>query len=255
MKLKYIATIAIATILGLVTANVSYANSQASKNSNSTTIASSVKVAACAGKGNPCAGKGNPCAGKGNPCAGANPCAAKENPCAGKPNPCAGKENPCAGKENPCASKENPCAGKANPCAGKTNTTSRHPRFYTENAIALDGQDVVAYFTQGKLVMGVSQFKHNWSGTTWMFASAANRDMFAKNPEKYAPQYGGYCAKAAGEGNLVATQPDAWKIINGKLYLNYDKKVQAQWMTDVSGNIASANNNWPTILNNKELFR
>jgi YHS domain-containing protein len=235
MKLKYIATIAIATILGLVTANVSYANSQASKNSNSTTIASSVKVAACAGKENPCAGK--------------------ENPCAGKENPCAGKGNPCAGKENPCAGKENPCAGKENPCAGKTNATTRHPRYYTENGMALDGQDVVAYFTQGKLVMGVSQFKHNWSGTTWMFASAANRDMFAKNPEKYAPQYGGYCAKAAGEGNLVATQPDAWKIINGKLYLNYDKKVQAQWMTDVSGNIASANKNWPTILNNKELFR
>jgi YHS domain-containing protein len=229
MKLKYITTIAIATILGLVTANVSYANSQAATNSNSTTIASSVKVAACAGKGNPCAGKENPCAGKGNPCAG------KENPCAGKANPCAGKENPCAGKNNA--------------------TTTRHPRFYTEKGIALDGQDVVAYFTQSKLVMGVSQFKHNWSGTTWMFASAANRDMFAKNPEKYAPQYGGYCAQAASEGNLVATQPDAWKIVNGKLYLNYDKKVQAQWMTNIPGHIASANKNWPNILNNQELFR
>ena len=243
MKVKYITTIAIATILGLVTTNVSYANFKASTNLNSTTVSS--KVA----QSNPCAGKANPCAGKANPCAG------KANPCASKENPCAGKANPCAGKENPWAGKANPCAGKANPCAGKSSTTTLHPQFYTEKGVALDGQDVVAYFTQSKLVMGVSQFKHNWGGTTWMFASAANRDMFAKNPEKYAPQYGGYCAQATSEGNLVVTQPDAWKIVNGKLYLNYDKKVQAQWMGDIPGHIASANKNWPAILNNKELLR
>ena len=222
MKVKYITTIAIATILGLVTTNTSYANFQAATNLNSTTVSSKV---------------------------------AQSNPCAGKANPCAGKANPCAGKANPCAGKANPCAGKANPCAGKSSTTTLHPQFYTENGVALDGQDVVAYFTQNKLVMGVSQFKHNWGGTTWMFASAANRDMFANNPEKYAPQYGGYCAQATSEGNLVVTQPDAWKIVNGKLYLNYDKKVQAQWMEDIPGHIASANKNWPAILNNKELLR
>ncbi|MCU0541322.1 MAG: YHS domain-containing protein [Oscillatoriaceae cyanobacterium Prado104] len=209
MKVKYISAIAIATILGLVTANVSYANSQTAKKSNSTTISSNVKQA-----------------------------------------------NACAGKSNPCASKENPCAGTANPCAGKNNaTTSPHPQFYTENGIALDGQDVVSYFTQGKLVMGVSQFQHNWNGTTWQFSSAENRDLFAKNPEKYAPQYGGYCAQAASEGNLAATQPDAWKIVDGKLYLNYDNTVQKQWMADIPARIAAANKNWPAILKNKELFR
>lgn len=194
MKVKYITTIAIAAILGLATANVSYANLKASTNSNSTTVSSKIAEA-------------------------------------------------------------NPCAGKANPCAGKSSTATLHPQFYTEKGVALDGQDVVAYFTQSKLVMGVSQFKHNWGGTTWMFASAANRDMFANNPEKYAPQYGGYCAQATSEGNLVVTQPDAWKIVNGKLYLNYDKTVQAQWMGDIPGHIALANKNWPAILNNKELFR
>jgi YHS domain-containing protein len=208
MKVKYITTIAIATILGLVTTNTSYANFQPATNLNSTTVSS--KVA---------------------------------------------QSNPCAGKANPCAGKANPCGGKANPCAGKSSTTTLHPQFYTENGVALDGQDVVAYFTQNKLVMGVSQFKHNWGGTTWMFASAANRDMFANNPEKYAPQYGGYCAQATSEGNLVVTQPDAWKIVNGKLYLNYDKTLQAQWMEDIPGHIASANKNWPAILNNKELLR
>jgi YHS domain-containing protein len=201
MKVKYITTIAIATILGLVTTNTSYANFQAATNLNSTTVSS--KVA----------------------------------------------------QSNPCAGKVNPGAGKATPCAGKSSTTTLHPQFYTEKGVALDGQDVVAYFTQSKLVMGVSQFKHNWGGTTWMFASAANRDMFANNPEKYAPQYGGYCAQATSEGNLVVTQPDAWKIVNGKLYLNYDKTVQAQWMGDIPGHIASANKNWPAILNNKELLR
>ena len=201
MKVKYITTIAIATILGLVTTNTSYANFQAATNLNSTTVSS--KVA----------------------------------------------------QSKPCAGKANPCAGKANPCTGKSSTTTLHPQFYTEKGVALDGQDVVAYFTQSKLVMGVSQFKHNWGGTTWMFASAANRDMFANNPEKYAPQYGGYCAQATSEGNLAVTQPDAWKIVNGKLYLNYDKTVQAQWMGDIPGHIASANKNWPAILNNKELLR
>ncbi|MEG5046473.1 YHS domain-containing (seleno)protein [Microcoleus sp. B4-C1] len=208
MKVKYITTIAIATILGLVTTNVSYGNFKASRNSNSTTVSS--KVA---------------------------------------------QSNPCAGKANPCAGKANPCAGKANPCAGKSSTPTVHPQFYTEKGVALDGQDVVAYFTQSKLVMGVSQFKHNWGGTTWIFANAANRDQFAKNPENYAPQYGGYCAQGTSEGHLVVTQPDAWKIVNGKLYLNYDKKVQAQWMGDIPGHIASGNKNWPAILNNKELFR
>jgi YHS domain-containing protein len=194
MKVKYITTIAIATILGLVTTNTSYANFQAATNLNSTTVSSKV-------------------------------------------------------------AQSKPCAGKANPCAGKSSTTTLHPQFYTEKGVALDGQDVVAYFTQSKLVMGVSQFKHNWGGTTWMFASAANRDMFANNPEKYAPQYGGYCAQATSEGNLAVTQPDAWKIVNGKLYLNYDTTVQAQWMGDIPGHIASANKNWPAILNNKELLR
>jgi YHS domain-containing protein len=209
MKVQYIATIAITTILGLATANISNANSNILTRSNSITLSSQV---------------------------------AQSNPCAGKPNPCAGKPNPCAGKPNPCA--------------GKTNTsTTRHPKFYTENGMALDGQDVVAYFTQNKLVNGVQQFKHNWGGTNWLFSSAANRDLFAQNPEKYAPQYGGYCAQAASEGKLAATKPDAWKIVNGKLYLNYDKTVQTQWMTDIPGHIALANKNWPSILNNNDLFR
>jgi hypothetical protein len=150
----------------------------------------------------------------------------------------------------------NPYAAKPNPCASNAKAlTTRHPRFYTENGVALDGQDVVAYFTQNQLVEGSRTFTYRWGDTVWLFSSAKHRDLFAANPLKYAPQYGGYCAKAASEGNLVATQPDAWKIVDGKLYLNYDKAVQAQWMKDIPGNIAAANKYWPGILNNQELFR
>lgn len=97
--------------------------------------------------------------------------------------------------------------------------------------------------------MGKDEYTVEWNGTTWKFASAANRDKFTANPEQYAPQYGGYCAKAMSEGNLAPVDPDAWKIYEGKLYLNFNKDVQAQWVRDIPGNIAKANRHWPGILN------
>jgi len=72
--------------------------------------------------------------------------------------------------------------------------------------------------------------------------------MFKADPEKYAPQYGGYCAYAVSEGYTAKTEPDAWKIVDGKLYLNYDKKVQEMWAQDISGRIANADKNWPKVL-------
>ncbi|WP_282955834.1 YHS domain-containing (seleno)protein, partial [Vibrio harveyi] len=78
--------------------------------------------------------------------------------------------------------------------------------------------------------------------------SAENRDAFAKNPEKFAPQYGGYCAWAVSKGYTAKIDPNAWSIENGKLYLNYSKSVQATWEEDIPGNIASANKHWPTLL-------
>ena len=165
---------------------------------------------------------------------------------------CAPKKNPCAGKTNPCAAKTNPCAGKTNPCAAKT---TKHPKVYTENGVALDGQDVVAYFTQKKVVAGNKQFTHKWNGATWQFSNANHRDLFAQNPEKYAPQYGGYCAKAASDGNLATTVPTAWEVRDGKLYLNYSAEAQQEWFQDTPQKIARANQNWPKILNNDTLYR
>ena len=114
---------------------------------------------------------------------------------------------------------------------------------------AIDGTDPVAYFTEGKPVEGSSDFEYEWNGAKWRFSSAENRDVFAANPEKYAPQYGGYCAWAVSQGYTASTDPEAWKIVDGKLYLNYSKSVQSTWEQDAAGNIAAVDANWPTVLN------
>lgn len=117
-------------------------------------------------------------------------------------------------------------------------------------SLAVDGYDTVAYFTEGKAVPGNKEFTYAWQGANWRFASAANRDLFAAAPEKYAPQYGGYCAWAVSQGYTADADPLAWKIVDGKLYLNYDKKVQAQWEQDIPGLIEKANGNWPKLRGN-----
>jgi YHS domain-containing protein len=112
---------------------------------------------------------------------------------------------------------------------------------------AIDGYDPVAYFEQGKPVEGDSDYAYEWMDATWYFASAENRDRFAADPEKYAPQYGGYCAWAVSQGYTAKIDPDAWAIVDDKLYLNYSKSVQSQWQQDVPGNIAKGDANWPAI--------
>lgn len=113
---------------------------------------------------------------------------------------------------------------------------------------AIRGTDPVAYFTEGRPVEGSRKFTHQWKGATWRFASAANRDAFAAAPEKYAPQYGGYCAYGVANGYTVSTAPEAWSIVEGKLYLNYSLDVRADWLKDVPGYIRKANGNWPKAL-------
>lgn len=112
---------------------------------------------------------------------------------------------------------------------------------------AVRGHDVVAYFTDRKPVEGRREYSHDWNGTTWHFASAAHRDSFAAEPEKYAPQYGGFCAWAVSQGYTAPVDPDAWRIVDGKLYLNYSRSVQQQWAEDVPGNIFRADLNWPGL--------
>ena len=113
---------------------------------------------------------------------------------------------------------------------------------------AIQGYDPVAYFTEGRPVEGSRQFTHQWKGATWRFASAANRDRFAQAPEKYAPQYGGYCAYGVANGYAVKIDPQAWSVVDGKLYLNFSPAVQADWKKDVPGYIRRADANWPKVL-------
>ena len=112
---------------------------------------------------------------------------------------------------------------------------------------ALKGYDPVAYFTESKPVLGDPKIAYTYEGADWYFASEQNRDSFKADPEKYAPQYGGYCAYGTSQGHKAPTEADAWTINDGKLYLNYNTKVKTMWDKDRAGNIRKADTNWPTI--------
>ena len=146
-------------------------------------------------------------------------------------------------------------------CATSNTSTSTSPAateqaavptyaVFAEDGIAIRGADPVAYFTAGEYTPGSDEFTHEWEGATWQFASAENRDLFAANPEEYAPQYGGFCAYAVSQGNTAPIEPTAWKIVEGKLYLNYNDKIQKRWSKDIPGYIAKAEQNWPGVLAN-----
>jgi hypothetical protein len=113
--------------------------------------------------------------------------------------------------------------------------------------VALDGYDPVAYFTDGKPVEGRSGITHEWNGAVWRFATPEHRDLFAADPAKYAPQYGGYCAYAVSKGYTADIDPEAWKIVDGRLYLNFDLEVQKLWEQDVPGHVRRADENWPRL--------
>lgn len=121
----------------------------------------------------------------------------------------------------------------------------------TTPGIAVSGYDAVAYFTQSKPVEGNAKFSLRYKNVEWRFSSMANRDAFAAAPEKYAPQYGGHCAWAVAGGYTAKGDPLAWKIRDGRLYLNYDLSIQKQWEEDIPGNISKGDVNWSKLLSGK----
>jgi len=133
-----------------------------------------------------------------------------------------------------------------------TSATAAAPPVYTGivKGVAVGGYDPVAYFSDGKPVKGNNDLTTNYDGATWRFASAANRDAFLADPAKYAPQYGGYCAWAVSQGYTAKGDPQAWTVHDGKLYLNYNKKVRATWAKNIPGNVKKGDANWPTVLEN-----
>lgn len=133
--------------------------------------------------------------------------------------------------------------------AGAAGTAyAKSDEIFTKRDKAVRGYDVVAYFTEGQPVEGSKEFTTEWKDATWQFASQDNLDRFLANPQAYAPQYGGYCAFALSRGSLVSSDPEAWKIVDGKLYLNYNKRVQRRWEEDIPGHISTADANWPSVL-------
>lgn len=122
------------------------------------------------------------------------------------------------------------------------------PAVYSMAGIAISGYDPVAYFTEGRPVRGNARHALMWRGTTWYFASEENLLAFEMNPEAFAPQYGGYCAMAVSRGTIAATMPEAFRIVDGKLYLNNSMQVLNIWAKDAGGNITKANEQWPAVL-------
>jgi YHS domain-containing protein len=114
--------------------------------------------------------------------------------------------------------------------------------------VAVKGADVVAYFTQGRFVEGGKEFSLKWNGAEWRFASAEHLRLFRENPEKYAPRYGGYCAYAMAEGSTADIEPEAWAIVDGRLYLLCNMSVREIWLKDPRGYIKQADRNWPGVL-------
>ncbi|WP_310473858.1 YHS domain-containing (seleno)protein [Sandarakinorhabdus sp.] len=114
----------------------------------------------------------------------------------------------------------------------------------TFSNLALSGYDPVAYFTQGKPVKGLKQFTTRYNGADWQFASAADLAAFKANPAKYAPQYGGHCAWAVSQGYTASGDPQVWKIVGDKLYVNYNAEVGEKWSKSIPDFIKSGNANW-----------
>lgn len=115
------------------------------------------------------------------------------------------------------------------------------------NDLAIKGYDTVAYFTKGQPTKGSQQYTATYKNAIYQFSSANNRDLFQANPAKYAPQFGGYCAFGVTKGRKFDTDPTAWRVVDGKLYLNLNHDVQKIWSQDVPGYITTAVETWPNI--------
>jgi hypothetical protein len=117
-------------------------------------------------------------------------------------------------------------------------------RYYTVKDVAIRGFDVVSYFETGKAEKGTRDLSFEWDGVIWRFSKPGHRQLFIANPEAYAPRYGGWCAYGVSENYKARTNPVAWTIVDGKLYLNYNKRVKQLWMKDRHARITNADINW-----------
>jgi YHS domain-containing protein len=127
--------------------------------------------------------------------------------------------------------------------------------FNEVDGVAIRGYDPVAYLTKQKAERGSDEFTGVYKGSTFRFQNAANRDLFLANPEKYAPQFNGYCAFGVSRGYKADVSPDAFSVVDGKLYLNYNAEVKTMWSKDVSGYVAKAEEKWPAVEKTTKVIR
>ncbi len=118
---------------------------------------------------------------------------------------------------------------------------------YANSTPAVQGYDVVSYHTDKRPIRGNGHFVAVHDGITYQFANAENKKAFTANPEKYIPAYGGYCAFGVSVGKKFIGDPEVWRIVDGRLYLNLDTRIQQDWAKDISGRIAKADKNWMKI--------
>jgi hypothetical protein len=137
---------------------------------------------------------------------------------------------------------------KSNRQGGWTmSTTTQVINKTTFRNLALKGYDPVAYFTEGRAIEGREEFAHEFADAQWRFVNAEHRDRFAADPERYAPQYGGYCAWGISQAKFYDGDPRVWKIVGGRLYVNYNEDIEKTWEQDIPGYIQKADSNWPTL--------
>ncbi len=129
------------------------------------------------------------------------------------------------------------------------NVHAQKAEIFQKDGAAIRGYDAVAFFSEGKPVKGDEKYSYEWKDARWLFSSQFNLDQFKQSPEKYAPQYGGYCAYGMADGHKAPTETETWTIIDHKLYFNYNKKVKELWSMDTRGMIEKADLNWPRLRN------
>ena len=113
--------------------------------------------------------------------------------------------------------------------------------------VGAGGYDVVAYFDENRPMKGLATITAEWRGAVWRFTTSDRRNRFMADPERYAPSYGGYCSWAAAQGYKAKGDPRNWRIVSGRLFLNYDSEIQQRWEADIAGHISRADGNWPDL--------
>ena len=134
-------------------------------------------------------------------------------------------------------------------------TPARAARINADGGIAVRGTDVVAYAIEGRPPPGLAGIAHDWAGARWLFATEAHRALFVREPARFAPAYGGFCAWAVARNYLAPIDPEAWRIVERRLFLNFDRRIQRRWERDIPGNISAAEANWPGLSRDREAPR